>query len=116
MCVVTIVLWTFNGCEGCAIVQSDHAPQAEVAQGIFDGELVRRRVGHQVELEEELDEEVEKTGEERPLKRQHTSAHAWMTWNDTQGETLSQKCDVRHCASTDGARRAQNCVLYASCA
>ena len=29
-----------------------------------------------------------------------------MTWNDTHGETLSHKCDVRHCASTDGAQRA----------
>ena len=47
-------------CEGCDIVQSDHAPQAGVAQGVFDGELVRRRVGHQVELEEEQDEEVER--------------------------------------------------------
>ena len=47
-------------CEGCDTVQSDHAPQAGVAQGIFDGELVRRRVGHQVELEEEQDEEVER--------------------------------------------------------
>ena len=47
-------------CEGCDIVQSDHAPQAGVAQGIFDGEPVRRRVGHQVELEEEQDEEVER--------------------------------------------------------
>ena len=47
-------------CEGCDIVQSDHAPQAGVAQGIFDGEIVRRRVGHQVELEEEQDEEVER--------------------------------------------------------
>ena len=37
-----------------------------------------------------------------------------MTWNDTQGETLSHKCDVRHCASTDGAPRAQNCALYTS--
>ena len=55
-------------CEGCDIVQSDHAPQAGVAQGIFDGELVRRRVGHQVELEEEQDKEVEKTGEERRSK------------------------------------------------
>ena len=43
---------------GCDIVQSDHAPQAGVAQGIFDGELVRRRVGHQVELEEEQDKDV----------------------------------------------------------
>ena len=54
-------------CEGCDIVQSDHAPQAGVAQGIFDGELVRRRVGHQVELEEEQDEEVE-----RRVKRDHS--------------------------------------------
>ena len=49
-----------QNCEGCDIVQSDHAPQAGVAQGIFDGELVRRRVGHQVELEEEQDKEVER--------------------------------------------------------
>ena len=48
------------GGKGCDIVQSDHAPQAGVAQGIFDGELVRRRVGHQVELEEEQDKEVER--------------------------------------------------------
>ena len=81
-------------CEGCDIVQSDHAPQAGVVQGIFNGDLIRRRNGHQVELEEELDEEVERRVRRRPLKRQHTSAHAWMTWNDTQGETLSHKCDV----------------------
>ena len=37
-------------CEGCDIVQSDHAPQAGVAQGIFNGDLIRRRDGHQVEL------------------------------------------------------------------
>ena len=47
-------------CEGCDIVQSDHAPQAGVAQGIFHGHLIRRRDGHQVELEEELEEEVER--------------------------------------------------------
>ena len=52
--------WTVWRCEGCDIVQSDHAPQAGVAQGGFDGELVRRRVGHQVELEEEQEEEVER--------------------------------------------------------
>ena len=35
--------------------------------------------------------------------------------DDTQGETLSHECDVcEHCASTDGARRAQNCALYTS--
>ena len=42
-------------CEGGDIVQSDHAPQAGVAQGIFNGDLIRRRDGHQVELEEELE-------------------------------------------------------------
>ena len=57
----------FEYCEGCDIVQSDHAPQAGVAQGIFDGDLIRRRDGHQVELEEELDEEVE-----RRVRRDHS--------------------------------------------
>ena len=56
-----------GSCEGCDIVQSDHAPQAGVAQGIFNGDLIRRRVGHQVELEEELDEEVE-----RRVRRDHS--------------------------------------------
>ena len=54
-------------CEGCDIVQSDHAPQAGVAQGIFNGDLIRRRDGHQVELEEELEEEVE-----RRVRRDHS--------------------------------------------
>ena len=55
----TKVVSVIGECKGCDIVQSDHAPQAGVAQGIFDGELVKRRVGHQVELEEEQDKEVE---------------------------------------------------------
>ena len=54
-------------CEGCDIVQSDHAPQAGVAQEIFHGDLIRRRDGHQVELEEELEEEVE-----RRVRRDHS--------------------------------------------
>ena len=54
-------------CEGCDIVQSDHAPQAGVAQGIFNGDLIRRRDGHQAELEEELEEEVE-----RRVRRDHS--------------------------------------------
>ena len=56
-----------NKCEGCDIVQSDHAPQAGVAQGIFHGNLIRRRDGHQVELEEELEELVE-----RRVRRNHS--------------------------------------------
>ena len=61
-------------CEGCDIVQSDHAPQAGVAQGIFDGELVRRRVGHQVELEEEQDEEVERRVRRDAQRTRHKCA------------------------------------------
>ena len=60
-----MISWSF--CEGCDIVQSDHAPQAGVAQGIFNGDLIRRRVGRKVELEEELDEEVE-----RRVRRDHS--------------------------------------------
>ena len=47
-------------CEGVDIVQSDHAPEAGVAQGIFHGDLIRHQGGHQEELEEELEEEVER--------------------------------------------------------
>ena len=69
-------------CEGCDIVQSDHAPEAGVAQGIFHGDLIK----HQEELEEELEEEVE-----RRVKREHSSNQTQVrmhgTWNDTQGET-----------------------------
>ena len=55
-------------CEECDIVQSDHALQAGVAQGIFHGDLIMRRDGHQVELEKELEEEVE-----RRVRRDHSS-------------------------------------------
>ena len=68
-CTVTVVGHAVrSSCEGCDIVQSDHAPQAGVAQGIFHGDLIRRRDGHQVELEEELEEEVE-----RRVRRDHSS-------------------------------------------
>ena len=56
-------------CEGCDIVQSDHAPEAGVAQGIFHGDLIRHQVGHQEEVEEELEEEVE-----RRVKRESNQA------------------------------------------
>ena len=77
----------YSQCEGIDIVQSDHAPEAGVAQGIFHGDLIRHQGGHQEELGEELEEEIERRVKRRPLKQPNTSAHAWMTWNDTQGET-----------------------------
>ena len=75
-------------CVGCDLVQADHAPEAGVAQGIFHGILVRHQGRHQEEVEEGLEEEVERrVKRENTLKQPDTSAHAWMTWNDTQGET-----------------------------
>ena len=58
--------WCF--CVGCDIVQSDHAPEAGVAQGIFHGILVRHQGKHQEEVEEGLEEEVE-----RRVEREHSS-------------------------------------------
>ena len=58
----------FAHCEGIDIVQSDHAPEAGVAQGIIHGVLIRHQGGHQEELEEELEEEVE-----RRVEREHSS-------------------------------------------
>ena len=55
-----VVQYVPRKCEGCDIVQADHAPQAGVAQGIFHGILIRHQGGHQEELEEELEEEVER--------------------------------------------------------
>ena len=71
---IIIKLLLDGSCEGCDIVQSDHAPQAGVAQGIFNGELVRRRVGHQVELEEEQDEEVERRVRRDAQRTRHKCA------------------------------------------
>ena len=50
----------WSKCVGCDIVQSDHAPEAGVAQGIFHGDLVRHQGRLQEEVEEGLEEEVER--------------------------------------------------------
>ena len=51
-------------CVGCDTDQADHAPEAGVAQGIFHGILVRHHGRIQEEVEEGLEEEVERRGEE----------------------------------------------------
>ena len=56
-------------CVGCDIVQADHAPEAGVAQGIFHGILVRHR-RNQEEVEEGLEEEVERRSEEENTQEQ----------------------------------------------
>ena len=101
-------------CEECDIVQSDHAPQAGVAQGIFNGDLIRRGDGHQVELEEELEEEAE-----RRVRRDHSRDKTQVRMHGWHGMThkarpWAKSAMCEHCASTDGARRAQNCALYTS--
>ena len=51
-------------CVGCDTVQADHAPEAGVAQGIFHGFIVRHHGRNQEEVEEGLEEEVERRDEE----------------------------------------------------
>ena len=99
-------------CDGCDIVQSDHAPEAGVAQGIFHGDLIRHQGRHQVELEEELEEEVE-----RRAKREHSSNQTQVRMHG-HGMTHRARLEpqvrcINTCASTDGARRAQNCAMFA---
>ena len=55
---------TSTACVGCDIVQADHAPDGGVAQGIFHGVLVRHHGRNQEEVEEGLEEEVERREEE----------------------------------------------------
>ena len=65
-------------CVGCDIVQADHAPEAGVAQGIFHGILVRHHGRNQEEVEEGLEEEVERRGEENNTQEQvHADDHGW---------------------------------------
>ena len=58
VCEVHVLLGLIT-CEVCDIVQSDHAPQAGVAQVIFHGDLIKRQDRHQVELEEEQGDETQ---------------------------------------------------------
>ena len=57
-------------CVGCDIVQADHAPKAGVAQGIFHGILVRHHGRNQEEVEEGLEDEVERRKEEENTQEQ----------------------------------------------
>ena len=76
-------------CVGFDIVQSDHAPEAGVAQGIFHGDLVRHR-RNQEEVEVGLDEEVER--ETRGGGHSRTSAHVDdHGWNEDTQTRLEPK-------------------------
>ena len=58
-------------CVGCAIVESDHAPDCGVAQGVVHG-VFKHHGRNQEEVEEELEKEVERQGGRR---RSNTNAH-----------------------------------------
>ena len=61
---------SFEFCVGCDIVQADHAPEAGVAQGVFHGVLVRHHGRIQEEVEEGLEDEVERHKEEENTQEQ----------------------------------------------
>ena len=79
-------------CVGCDIVQADHAPEAGVAQEIFHGILVRHHGRNQEEVEEGLEDEVERHEEEEDTQEQ---VRMTMTMDEMERhcEALSQ-CDV----------------------
>ena len=64
------VFLTYLKCVGCDIVQADHAPEAGVAQEIFHGILVRHHGRNQEEVEEGLENEVERDKEEDNTQEQ----------------------------------------------
>ena len=61
---------TNERCVECDRVQADHAPEAGVAQGIFHGILVRHHGRIQEEVEEGLEDEVERHKEEENTQEQ----------------------------------------------
>ena len=110
-------------CVGCDIVQAGHAPEAGVAQGIFHEILVRHHGGIKEEVEEGLEDKVERHEEEGTLKQPNTSAHAWMIWNDTQARLEPQVTYEHICAmhlqTVRGVLRtaqcSRQCALWCSC-
>ena len=69
---MTATYSTRRSCVGCDTVQSDHAPEAGVAQGIFHGILVRHH-RNQEEVEEGLEEEIERRVEENTQEQMRMS-------------------------------------------
>ena len=81
-----------RNCVGCDIVQADHAPEAGVAQGIFHGILVRHHGRNQEEVEEGLEEEVERRGEENT--QEQVRMPITMDGNEDTQTRLEPRCDV----------------------
>ena len=98
------------------IVQSDHAPEAGVAQGIFHGILVRHQGKHQEEVEEGLEEEVE-----RRERRDHSSNQTQVRMHGWHGMTHKARLEpkvrcMNACTTThlNAAHRAQWCAVVTS--
>ena len=98
------------------VVQSDHAPEAGVAQGIFHGILVRHQGRHQEEVEEGLEEEVEWR-----VKREHSSNQTQVHMHGWHGMTHRARLEpqvrcMNACMTThlNAAHRAQWCAVVTS--
>ena len=78
-------------CVGCDIVQADHAPEAGVAQGIFHGILVRHHGEIQEEVEEGLENKVERHEEEDNTQEQVRMPMTMDGNEDTHRRDLSRK-------------------------
>ena len=109
-------------CVGCDIVQADHAPEAGVAQGIFHGILVKHHGRIQEEVEEGLEDEVERQGEENT----HEQVRMPMTMDgneDTQARlepsVTYEHISAMHLKTVRSVLRttqcSRQCALWCSC-
>ena len=62
-------------------------PKLELHRGSFMEFSSGTRLDISKRWKKELEEEVERRVRGEHSRQPNTSAHAWMTWNDTQGET-----------------------------
>ena len=108
------MFFPFVLCVGCDIVQADHAPDSEVAQGVIHGVVIRHHGRNQEEVEEELEKEVERQEEENA----QTPVRMTMTMDEMERhcEALSQCDSVNRSddTSTNGVQCAQCCAVISS--
>ena len=99
-------------CDGCDIVQSDHAPEAGVAQGIFHGDLIRHQGRNQEEVEEGLEDEVERHKEEDNQEQVRMP----MTMDGNEDTQTRLEPHVTHERMYDNtSKRRASCSVVRSC-
>ena len=102
----------FLFCVGCDIVQADHAPEAGVAQGILHGILVRHHGRIQEEVEEGLEDEVERHKEEDTQEQVRMSMT--MDGNEDTQTRLEPHVTYERMYDSTSKRRA-SCSVVRSC-